>query len=224
MKVVIVLCGRRRVGKTTLARWFEASFGAAIVSITEPIRQITQRLYSLAPTQVDGPEKDLPTMIEDPDHGRLTPRDLMLRVSKAVKSSLGEDVWIDRAIASTMEFLERGNLVVVDGVRPDREVARFRTLAEPKMHPIYRSVGDVAVVVWKVECTTDLPSDVEDALDAEIDRIEPDFVVRAERDEYGLGNPVMLAALTALTELLQKRQELIPVFDPGGPDPDGALS
>jgi hypothetical protein len=158
--------------------------------------------------------KDEPFLVgfEGYDHEPTTPRELMIHTSLAIKETLGDDVWIDHCLARIHAAFVAHNVIVVHGVRPQGEIDALRDLERE-----FGRGGTYAprVVVIKVVCTDDPPVDNEDELERQIDLIEPDFVVRAQRDPDGLGQTLMGTMSFELVGILTKHPELIPLFDPG---------
>jgi hypothetical protein len=126
--VVVAICGRKRVGKDTVADHIVAHHGFRKLSIADPLKDVCCRAFGLTLSDVTTAAKDRP---HPKLHGR-TPRQLLQFFGTEMMQfklqefmpDMGRSIWIDRAIG---DIVQSGTArVVIPDVRFPHEVLALR--------------------------------------------------------------------------------------------------
>lgn len=202
--LILLITGYRGSGKSIVARWFARSYGAEHISIMSPLRQITRAIFDLSPAQVDGDLKDTP--INDRSLAYASPRDLMIKVSDAIKEQLGDTVWVNRVIDHIDDQTTYGRatprLFVIEGVRPAYEAEALAAFAADR---------GIRHAILRLRRAGDLPVD---DLDRSVDEYAADLDVTCGecRDPQA---EIPLQVLPELVGFLNRNVDLIPLFAGG---------
>ena len=124
---IVALCGVKRSGKDTVAKYLVDNHGFSQVEIARPLKDALRLIFDLDETQVDGARKEepMPRLGLAHDGRPVTPRTLMqvfgtelmqLRLQEMVPA-VERNVWIDKATRSIQGYLHQGRSVVVSDLR-----------------------------------------------------------------------------------------------------------
>jgi hypothetical protein len=124
---LLLLCGKRRVGKDTLADMLVAKHGYEKMHVAKPLKDATKQLFSLTDEQLYGDEKDVVD-----EHWNVTPRklmqvfgtDLMQHALSQALPDVGRTFWITR-LANEIRH-KAGKSIVVADVRFQHEIDTLR--------------------------------------------------------------------------------------------------
>lgn len=125
--MIIVLSGKRKSGKDTLAGILQEKYSYIPCSLAAPLKVMCRNEFGLTKEQTDGEFKEFPThyidysAIEFPSY--LTPRDIMIRMGQFYRS-INPHYWIDKLTRIIDNGLPQDVFVITD-VRFMNELVAF---------------------------------------------------------------------------------------------------
>ena len=186
--VVVGFVGRIGSGKSTCCRLAKREFGAGMVSVVDPLKELAMSVYGLPYDVVYG-NFHVKEQI-DPRYG-VSVRVLLQRLGDGCRSVLGDDVWVAPTIkrigeqAAAIHFWDvwGGPVVVaVDSLRLPVEVADLRSLERDAKGLASNVVTRIVKLVPVNRSTASPDSDEHDSEDA-VDRIPGSMIdVTIEND------------------------------------------
>jgi hypothetical protein len=131
---LLLLCGKRRVGKDTLADMLVAKHGYEKMHVAKPLKDATKQLFSLTDEQLYGEAKDVVD-----EHWNVTPRrlmqvfgtDLMQHALSQALPDVGRTFWITRLANEIRQ--KAGKSIVVADVRFQHEIDTLRRAFDDRM-------------------------------------------------------------------------------------------
>jgi hypothetical protein len=124
-QILIGLAGPAGCGKTTAAEVIAYRHGFWRLSFADPLRAAVRDLIPGGDCWHVTAGKDCPVLHTMPEHGPLTPRDLMRAIGAHV-NHVSPGAYIAFASARVQELLRHGQSVVIDDVRMPDEAAWVR--------------------------------------------------------------------------------------------------
>lgn len=120
--ILIGIHGKRGVGKDTVAKIMSEQLnGVKLVALADRLKEVSSKLFDV-PLETFYSE----ALKEVPCKNGMSPRDIMIRISKALRPEFGDNLFIDpiKAIIGTEEIKKRG-LIVTD-IRGEHEASFIR--------------------------------------------------------------------------------------------------
>jgi hypothetical protein len=129
--IVILVIGRIGAGKSTFCRLAQEEFGAHVISMADPLKELTKNVFDFTHDQVYGDFTSKETI--DPRYG-VSPRHMLQKLGEQARACISEDVWVNAVWKRIIDIDRHGykegkrSLVVVDSVRHYNEVESFERL------------------------------------------------------------------------------------------------
>lgn len=109
---IIAISGKRKSGKSTLAKILKEEYGYQPISLADPLKTICRDEFGLTFEQTDGIFKEQPTQYMDYTESvigvYLTPRDIMIRLGRFYRT-IDPDFWVKKLLwrmqGSTQRFV-----------------------------------------------------------------------------------------------------------------------
>ena len=113
LPTIVVICGRRRVGKDALAEQLVEHHGYRRVAVAQSLKLATCMLFGMAMDVFESDRKDA----VDPTWG-MTPRQILQHFGQDMKARFGQDFWMRHCLSDIARALQFGAPgVVVSDVR-----------------------------------------------------------------------------------------------------------
>jgi hypothetical protein len=218
--VILALLGRQGSGKTTAAKWLQATYGADILSFAGPLKlmaaelmlMLDRGLFAVTSGAVgahDDPEyfgsadafaKQMAdwTFKETPHaalHGFAPRKLLQTLATECCRRHLGHDVWVNALVAKAVEMSkERPRFIVVDDMRFENEAKCIHGLRGGR--------------IIKLVCTDwDPAANETHQSEAEVDKIHPAFIDGLVQSHRTPGSQDLIAKLsTAIAKIAEGDQ------------------
>lgn len=115
-KLIIGLAGRAGSGKSTCARHLVYRYGAAEVSLAEPLKRLSMDVFGFREEQVFGTQAQKERIDE---RWGISPRTALIKLGHGARQHLGENVWIQACLKKARELPQQ--LIVISDVRYPNE-------------------------------------------------------------------------------------------------------
>lgn len=135
MMHVILLCGYKRCGKDTFAKYVESKYGFTHLKISKNLKEVLKVLFHFSDEQLEG---DLKDVIDE--RWKITPREAMIFVGTdmfqykitELLPQINRNFWIENVVSEIQKMREENKQtkIVISDLRFNHELVRLLNLFE----------------------------------------------------------------------------------------------